>query len=106
LDGWTIKFFEDFFDLFSEDLLRVIEEVMMEGRVPSNINSMFLALIPKVDHLETFNDFCPISLCNTVYKIISKKIVVQLKSILSWVISYEQFCFMVGRNIHEAVGAA
>jgi len=76
----------------------------MKGRVSTNIISMFLALIQKVDHPNPFNDFHFISLCTMVYTIILKIIVFLLKPILSRVMSNEQFGFLAGRNIHEAVG--
>jgi hypothetical protein len=104
-DGWTVEFYIEFFDLLGEDLLRVVEEVRTSGRVPVSFNSTFIALIPKVDCPETFEGFRPISLCNCIYKIISKVIVVRLKTVLSEVISPEQFGFLKGCQIHEAIGS-
>jgi hypothetical protein len=45
LDGWTVEFFLDFFDLLGEDLLQVVEEVRRSRKVPVNINTTFIALI-------------------------------------------------------------
>eukprot|EP01018_Ginkgo_biloba_P020451 Gb_39782 [translate_table: standard] len=98
-DGWTANFFLDFFDLLSDDLLRVVEEVRMLGRVPANISATFISMIPKVDYLDFFEGFRPISLCNSLYKIISKVLVVKLKSLLSNVISAEHIGFFDGRRL-------
>lgn len=51
----------------------------------------------------TFLDFRPISLCNTIYKIISKIISGRIRGILSSYLSQEQYGFLIGRNILEAV---
>jgi hypothetical protein len=59
-----------------------------------------------VDNPQSFDDFRPISLCNCIYKIISKIIARRLKPILSEAISKEQFGFLEGRQIHEAIGVA
>jgi hypothetical protein len=75
-----------------------------QGRSPVNINTTFIALIPKVDYPETFEGFRPISLCNCLYKIISKVLVVRLKPLLSNFILAEQFGFLEGRKIHESIG--
>jgi hypothetical protein len=41
----------------------------------SCINATFLAVIPKLDCPNSFDDFCLIVLCNCLYKIIAKIIV-------------------------------
>jgi hypothetical protein len=105
-DGWTIEFYRGFFDLIGADLLKVIEESRTNGRIHSPFNSTFIALIPKVNDPQSFDDFRPISLCNCIYKIIAKIIARRLKPFLSEAISKEQFRFLEGRQIHEAIGVA
>ena len=63
-------------------------------------------MIPKVDNPKTLHDFRPISLCNYIYKVISKVIARRLKDVLSKHISGEQFRVLKGRQIHEAIGVA
>jgi hypothetical protein len=82
----------------------VVEESRVNGHIRNLINSTFLALIRKTDNPSSFEDFWPISLCNCLYKIILKVISRRLKVILSKHISYEQFGFWEGRQIHEAIG--
>lgn len=77
-----------------------------EGYIHPPLNSTFIALIPKKVRLDSFDDFKPISLCNCLHKIISKIIAKSLKEILSVHISKEQFGFLKGRQIHEAIGLA
>jgi hypothetical protein len=54
----------------------------------------------------SFDDFHPISLCNCVYKIISKVIARRVRIIFSERISGEQFGFLGGRQIDEAIGVS
>eukprot|EP00253_Pinus_taeda_P006367 PITA_06367 len=105
-DGWTIEFFLAFFDVLGQDLLRVVEESRTTGSIYHAINSTFIALIPKSDSLASFDDYRPISLCNCLYKIISKTIANRLRPILSRSISPQQFAFLGSRQIHEAIGLA
>jgi len=105
-DGWSIEFFLDLFDLFGNDLMAVIEDTRTSGRLPASFNSTFIALIPKSDNALSLNEYRPISLCNCIYKIISKVIARRLKRTLSDNISAEQFGFLEGRQIHEAIGVA
>jgi hypothetical protein len=63
-DGWTSEFFLHFFDLVGEDLLQMVEDSRIKGKVIGSLNSTFLVLIPKQQHTLAFSDFRPISLCN------------------------------------------
>jgi hypothetical protein len=105
LDGWTVEFFICFYELLEEYLLGAIE-VKSIGKVSSSLNATFLALISKKDKLESFNEFRSISLCNCLYKIISKVLAIRVKTIFSYVISQEQFCFLANKQIYEAIRAA
>jgi len=103
-DGWMVKFFSDFFYIVGVDLLNIVEQVCQLGRMLGSYNSTFIVLIPKVDYPRNFSDFHPISLCNYLYKIIANIIAIRIKPLLSRVISLEQFGFLKGRLIHEAIG--
>ena len=92
-DRWPVEFFLHFFELVGRDLLKVVESSRISGRITPSLNSTFLALIPKKDKPTTFVDFRPISLCNLVYKLISKIIVVILKLHLDSHNSQKQFWF-------------
>ena len=104
-DGWTIEFYIAFFDTIGGDILKVVEESRTSGRLYDAINSTFIALIPKSDSPSSFDDFRPISLCNVLYKIISKIIANRIKPILTKHIAPQQFAFLEDRLIHEAIGS-
>jgi hypothetical protein len=103
-NGWTQELFWAFFDIMGEDLHRAVEESRYSGHISGALNATFFALIPKVSKPETFNDFRPISLCNFVYKVISKIIANWMKDKLATSISYEQFGFLKDRLIFDSVG--
>eukprot|EP00253_Pinus_taeda_P028072 PITA_28072 len=105
-DGWTIEFYLAFYELINQDLLRVVEECRESGTMYNAINSTFIALIPKSDSSASFDDYRPISLCNCLYKIISKIIANLLRPILSHHIPPQQFAFLEHRQIHEAIDSS
>ena len=74
------NFFLDFFDILGSELVNVVETSKLEGRVIPSLNSTFIALIPQKEKPLTFADFRPISLCNLVYKLISKVVAQCLKN--------------------------
>ena len=69
---WPIEFFMFFFELVRDDLLREVEESGNDGKIIKLTNPTFFTLILKCEKPITFADFYPISLCNLIYKLISK----------------------------------
>lgn len=59
-------------------------------------NHTFISLLPKVSNPMGVNDIRPISLCNVIYKIISRILVKRLRSILQSHIFPFQWAFILG----------
>ena len=75
-----------------------VKQIFLLKEVPKVLNSTLISLIPKIPGPETLNNYRPISLCNTVYKIVSKVIVARLRLLLDQVISPFQTAFVPGRR--------
>jgi hypothetical protein len=88
------------------DLLQMVEDSRIKGKISGSLNSTFLVLIPKENNSLSFNDYRPISLCNLIYKVISKVISNRIKPFLGRSLSAEQLGFLKGRRIQDAIGAA
>lgn len=56
-NGWMVELFPHFFKFLGEDILEVVEESRSTGSIYQPFNSTFLALIPKNEHLVSFDDF-------------------------------------------------
>ena len=82
-DDWMVEFLLEFLDLIGLESLEIVEEYILLGFVSSVMNATFITLIAKKEKPETFNEFCPMSLCNLVYKVMSKIIASYLKPVLS-----------------------
>jgi len=105
-DGWTVEFLQGLFDIIGDDLLKVVEDSRVSERIPTCFNSTFIAPIPKTENPISMDEHYPISLYNFIYKVIPKIIARRIKVILSRHISTEQFGFLEGRKIHEAISVA
>jgi len=103
-DGWTIEFFIGLYELIEVDIMHIVEETRIEGDIHAPFNSTFIELIMKYNDPSLMEYFHTISLCNCIYKVVSKIIARIIKAILSENIFREQFGFLKGRKIHEAIG--
>lgn len=88
-DGWSVDFFIHFFDLFKAEILNMAEESRINGYINHFITSTYIALIPKKTLSTSFSEYRPISLCNVLYKTISKIIAIRVRNVLSQHLSPE-----------------
>lgn len=103
LNGFSARFFQAFWDIIGTDVHLVVEESRKKTTVLGAFNHTFIALIPKKKDPQSFGDYRPMSLCNTIYKIISKIIAKRLKKVLKNIISEEQSGFSLGISIFEGI---
>ncbi|GLT63635.1 hypothetical protein SLA2020_361850 [Shorea laevis] len=75
-----------------------IRNIFSSASILTEWNECLITLIPKTKAPETVQQFRPIGLCNTTYKIISKIIVNRMKPALDDLISPCQTSFVPGRK--------
>ena len=98
-DGISFGFIKVFWDILKDDLMRFLLEFHGNGRLSKGINSTFIALIPKVDSPQRLNEFRPISLVGSMYKILAKVLANRLRAVISSVKSDSLSAFIKGRYI-------
>ena len=73
------------------------------GTIFRNINNTYIALIFKTKDSGLITQYCPVSLCNVLYKIMFKMLVKRLKLILPNLISDSQSAFVLRRLITDNI---
>lgn len=98
-DGIHVRFYQTYWDVVGEDIIKIILACLHGEADIVNLNDTSIVLIPKVKSLFVMNDFRPISLCNVVYKVVSKVIINRLKPFLQELIDPAQSAFVSNRAI-------
>jgi hypothetical protein len=83
--------------------MRFIFEFHQNGKLTKGINTTFISLIPKVDNPQTLNDFRPISLMGSLYKILVKLLANRLRHVIGSVISDTRSAFVKDRQILDGI---
>lgn len=93
-DGMSTMFYKHYWDHMGSDVTAMVLGVLNEGQDMSKLNNSIIALIPKIKPPKSMGDYRPISLCNVIYKLISKVLVLRFKEVLHVVISKSQIAFL------------
>ena len=78
-DGFTMAFWQFFWDFTKVEIMAFFGEFFSLGTFQRSLNSTFLVLIPKKGGAEELKDFRPISLVGSLYKLLAKVVVNRLK---------------------------
>ena len=85
------------------DVHQAVLSSLNSSSILKSINHTFITLIPKVNNPERVSNFQPISLCNMIYKIVSKVIANRLEPMLHSIISDTQSAFIANRLITDNI---
>jgi hypothetical protein len=102
-DGMPAIFFKKLWDLIGPRVKNEVIQVLNGAAMSTGYNDTTVVLIPKMKDPKSLKELRPISLCNVLYKIISKDLAGRLKGILDEIISPNQSAFMPGRLISDNI---
>lgn len=87
LDGMPALFYQKYWDIMGSDVVSMVLNALNSNISMADINKNYITLIPKINNPAKMIDFRPISLCNVIYKLISKVPADHLKLVLPQIIS-------------------
>ncbi|GKA35749.1 RNA-directed DNA polymerase, eukaryota, partial [Tanacetum coccineum] len=99
LDGFTFGFYRRYWNIIEIDVFEAVKCFFNTGTIPNECNSFFITLIPKIPDANLVNDFRPISLIGSPYKIIAKILANRLIGVLGGIVNEVQSAFIAERQI-------
>nr|XP_043639249.1 uncharacterized protein LOC122610319 [Erigeron canadensis] len=82
-DGYSVGFFKGAWSIVGNDVVRAVKIFFVSGKLLKEVNHKIISLLPKIKTPLRVNDFRPISLCNVVFKCITKIIANRIKDCLA-----------------------
>jgi hypothetical protein len=93
-DGLPPLFYKKYWQIVGVSVIKAIQNFFISSKMLKELNNSFIVPIPKILNTSTINHYRPISLCNTIYKVISKLLVDRLGVVLPNLISPAQSSFI------------
>ena len=97
-DGLHTGFYQRFWLVVKRSICNEGKRIFDKGCVPSYLIETLVSLIPKCPNPEALSHYRPISLCNSVYKIVTKILVARFRPLLNRLVSLVQTAFVPGRR--------
>ncbi|KAL2517783.1 Uncharacterized protein Adt_14030 [Abeliophyllum distichum] len=102
-DGFSSHFFQECWDIISDDVFQAVLDFFAGGHFPRGFSATSIVLIPKRDNACRWSEFRPISLCTVFNKLVTKLLNSRLSNILPQIISAPQSGFISGRLIGDNI---
>lgn len=102
-DGMTAFFFQKYWEIVGDQVTKEVQEFFRTKRMPTGWNYTEICLLPKTENPTKMTALRPISLCNVLFKIVSKVMVNRLKPFVPQIISSTQSAFVSERLISDNI---
>ncbi|KAI0494111.1 hypothetical protein KFK09_024242 [Dendrobium nobile] len=102
-DGFPFEFYKSTWNSIGNYICKAVLSFFDTSFLPRQAKNTAIALIPKHQHPTSINDFRPISLCNSFYKIIAKLLANRMKTVMPHIIHPAQAGFIQHRIISDNI---
>lgn len=105
-DGYPVGFYQKSWNIVGSKVCTHVRRLWDNPKEIAEVNYINLCLIPKVQTPQPVSHFRPISLYNTIYKLLNQIIVNRPKIVMDDLISHFKTGFIYKRSINENIVVA
>jgi retron-type reverse transcriptase len=105
-DGFNNLFFKRAWHIIREDFFKLSTDFFNHDVDLKSVNHSYITLVPKIDNPEKVSDFRPISLINSVPKMVANILANRLQKVATQVVHENQYGFVKGKTIQDCLGWA
>ena len=102
-DGYNFKFIRKMWEVIKDEIYDSVMEFFATGCSTRHLNVTWVTLISKVENPTSIEQYRPISMVGSLYKIISKILSFRLKDVMASLIDESQSAFVANRQILDGV---
>ncbi|CAI7914464.1 unnamed protein product [Closterium sp. NIES-54] len=103
-DGQPKDLFEEHWDVFGKHFVKLVEGFSDTVSLPTSTKDAVTILLHKKRGQDQLENYRPIMLLSFTYKVLARVVADKMKKVLEEVISPEQYGFLPGRRLSDAVG--
>ncbi|CAI5463725.1 unnamed protein product [Closterium sp. Yama58-4] len=103
-DGLPKELFEVHWDVLGKHFMKLVEGFATSASLPTSTKDAVTILLHKKGGRDQLENYRPITLLSFTYKVLARVIADRMKKVLHEVISPEQYGFIPGRRLSDAVG--
>lgn len=100
-DGTPALFYKKFWHIVGDNVTDLVLQILNGKKDPKEINHTLIVFIPKIKKPTHTSHFRPISLCNVLFKLVTKVIANRLKLVLPDIVLENQSAFVPHRLITD-----
>lgn len=90
IDGLTVKVYRNCWEFIASGLLEFIHDFWQSSSLPDKVKEGIIQLVPKNPDKQRLADWRPLTMLNTLYKILTQLLANRLKLLLSTLISHNK----------------
>lgn len=102
-DVFQPKFYQFYWNTICFNVFLLCEQCFVNWNFLKELTKCFITLIPKIENPEFIDNFWPITLCNVIYKVVTKIIVNRIRPLLKRIVGPSQVSFIFRRQTTDNV---